>query len=50
MHAAPYLIDDERIPTWQAFYDAGFLEIMDHADEAEYAGSVVTVNNPYGGI
>ena len=47
MEASAYLGQDSRIPVWQARYQEELAQIQQQAAEAEYAGSVTTVNNAY---
>lgn len=46
LQAAPYLEHDERIPTWQAKFDAAIQQMNDRAERESYAGSVTDVRLP----
>lgn len=45
--AAPYLVEDSRIPVWKSLFEEAFLELENKSMLAEYAGSSVAVRNAY---
>lgn len=47
LSAMPWLVKDDRIPTWQGMYDDALMEIDHETKEGEYAGSTVGVSSPY---
>ena len=47
MEASSYLGQDSRIGTWSALYQSAMSELQSQAQEAEYAGSVLSVSNVY---
>ena len=48
LQAEPYLGNDERVQIWQGMFEKGLTELNHQTDEAEYAGSVVEMLQPYG--
>ena len=48
LQAQAYLIGDERIPIWGQAYQGIMQSVNSSGEEAEYAGSTVTVSNIYG--
>lgn len=47
IEAMPFLAKDERIGTWQNMFEQGLAQIDNQTQEAEYAGSNVSVSSPY---
>ena len=37
LEAAPFLINDERIPVWQMFFDEGVLTLKEEQKNAEHS-------------
>lgn len=47
IEAMPFLVKDERIGTWQNMFEQGLAQVDNQTQEAEYAGSNVSVSSPY---
>lgn len=45
-HTAPFLREDERIPTWMTFYTEAFSTAMDENDARKFAGSPLAISFP----
>lgn len=50
LEAAPYLVTDSRVETWQTLFDISFGQLEMQYKEAEYAGSNVSVSNAGQGV
>jgi hypothetical protein len=47
-HTAPFLREDDRIPTWQTYFGDAFATAMTENDDRKYAGSPLKVKFPLG--
>ena len=47
IHAAPYLKDDERIPTWVGLYEKAISDLKAESEKAEYSGSVLQMRTKW---
>lgn len=41
LQSAPYMRDDERLPVWQAAYEAALEELVQYNQESQYGGSLI---------
>jgi|CXWL01.1.fsa_nt_gi hypothetical protein len=42
LQAAPYMVNDSRIPTWKLFYDAALKQVKDNAARSRSIASLIT--------